>query len=124
MGSKVSRLRKGGPLFTLIFGVIAAVDGLCAVLFWDAAATERPGRSGVVVALRTSSSGKTDPQSATVVIAKQGEVVAARELTPGATYRSVKLRPGDYEVWVGAATDCHRTITIEDAPLQVIGVHC
>jgi hypothetical protein len=125
MGSKVARLGRVGTFLTVMLVAIAVVDVLGAALIGHEAWTEHHGHRQVVVVFHTSASrGVTHPLTTTIVVATDGNAVFKREATLAGGYRSVELEPGDYEVWTSSRPGCHRTVHIDETPLQLVEIGC
>lgn len=118
MGSGIGRLGKVGTFLRIMLAAIALTDligaGLIAHRQWFESSPHRV----VVVLSRTR-----DPER-TVVVAQRGQVVAAREPSASGAYRSVKLEPGQYELWAASQHECRKPLLVSSAPVQLAGPPC
>jgi hypothetical protein len=118
MGSPLRRFGKVGTFLRIMLAAIALTDLVGAALIaHDQWGQSTPHR--VVVVLQAG----TAPEQ-TVVVAHTGQVVATREPTPAGTYRSVKLEPGPYELWVASPIECRKALLVDETPVQVVVPPC
>jgi hypothetical protein len=60
----------------------------------------------------------------TIVVSRNGEVVATRRGAGGGQLGALGLKPGRYQVWIAGRRLCSQPIDVSTTPLQLIEVGC
>jgi hypothetical protein len=125
MGSGIARLGRVGTFLTVMLVAIGLVDLVGAGLAFGVGTSEDADttrRVEVVARLPAAAAAGF----ATTVVAADGEgtPVQSRELGGRVDARPFRLLPGDYTFWVAGRTLCRRPVSVAEAPLMIVRLHC
>lgn len=124
MGSGIRRLGRVGTFLKVMLAAIAVTDLIGVGLIAHGQWFESPPQRVVVVIGGRSGTQNATNRPSTVVIAREGDVVAQRTRNAAGTYRNMVLEPGRYELWAANRSACHRQLWLTDAPVQLVAPHC
>lgn len=121
MGSPITRLGRVGTFLKIMLIAIACVDLVGAGV---AIAKARESHEGDEVSQVVFKAPKRRTTAVTVVVSRNGEVVATRRGTDGNQLKAVSLEPGRYRVWIAGQQLCSQPVDISTTPLQVVAITC
>jgi hypothetical protein len=124
MGSSIRRLGRVGTFLKIMLAAIALTDLIGAGLiaheqWWESA----PHRT-VVVLTPGSPDRFASGARPTVVVARNGQVIATREPSTRGAYHSIELEAGRYDLWTASSQRCRATLLVRDAPVQLAVPPC
>lgn len=124
MGSGIKRVGRVGTFLRVMLAAIAVTDLLGAGLIAHEQWADSTPRQVVVVLSQPSPGARATQARNTLVIARDGQVIATREPTDSGGYRSVKLEPGQYELWAASETPCQKELLVGAAPVLLVKPPC